>query len=119
MLELIVFALLAAGAGAGAMAIVVLAIITIAEIFDWFRSRSHLRETDKDVIAFTLKEALASGKHATVKGAFASSDKQYKVVQGFFNTKTGQVVDSRQIHSDRVDAKVREAHSSDVLAVYE
>jgi len=119
MLELIVLALLAAGAAAGAVAIVFLAIITMVEIFDWFRSRSHLRTTDKDIIAFTLKEALASGKHSTVKGAFASSDKQYKVVQGFFNTKTGKLVDARQIHSDRIDAKVREAHSSEALAIYE
>jgi len=72
--------LLAVLAGIAFTAVVVVVFLNWGRIIDWFRSRSKLKQADRDNIAFTVKESLNNGSYSTV--------------QGVFNTRTEQVLDA-------------------------
>jgi hypothetical protein len=73
-------------------------------LVQWFQKyRNSI--VNKEQVAFTLQEKLASGK--------------YKTVQGIFNPASQQVTDARNIESDQIDAKVRDAHLNEPLVIWQ
>jgi hypothetical protein len=100
MLETILIALFAT-----ALVATVVAIVFFDEIVDWFRSRNGLKQSDRDNVAFTLKENLSNG--------------QYKVVRGIFNTRTSTILDAKAEQTRQLDAKLRAVHGTENLVVYE
>jgi hypothetical protein len=84
--------------------VVVIAYLTYNFIVNWFRNRSAIQEQDKDNIAFTIKENLQSGN--------------YKVVQGIFNRRTEELVDSQVIETKELDNKMSEIHSENKIVLY-
>ncbi|GHV85527.1 hypothetical protein AGMMS50230_11350 [Spirochaetia bacterium] len=89
---------------AASVAVIVIAVLNWDRIIEWFRSRQNLKQSDKDNIAFTLKEKWESG--------------QYGTVQGIFNTRTGELLDAEKTHAKSVDEKVAEIHSKEELVLY-
>ena len=87
-----------------AVEVVVIAYLTYNFIVNWFRNRSPIKEQDKDNIAFTLKENVASGN--------------FRLVQGVFNPSTEKLVDGRVIETKELDEKMSELHSENKLVVY-
>lgn len=85
-------------------AVVFIAYLTYNLIVNWFRNRFDIKEQDKDNIAFTIKENLESGN--------------YKIVQGVFNTRTEEIVDSQVIETEELDNELDEIHSDLPLVVY-
>ena len=79
----------------------------IKEVIKWFRNRSAIKQADKDNIAFTLQNKLASGK--------------YKTVQGIFNTRNEVLVEGRVIESEEIDEEIENIHfdDDDDLVIYE
>jgi hypothetical protein len=84
--------------------VVVIAYLTYNFIVNWFRNRSAIQEQDKDNIAFTIKENLQSGN--------------YTVVQGIFNRRTEELVDSQVIETKELDNKMSEIHSENKMVLY-
>jgi hypothetical protein len=102
----ILLVLLKAVAVAGATAaVVVLAILVLSDVIEWFQARQQLCQADSDMIAFTLQDRLANGR--------------FKTVQGVFNKKTSLVVEGRRIESERVDKKLAGLHRDGGLAIYQ
>jgi len=73
-------------------------------MINWFVDRSELKESDKNNVAFTLQEKIASG--------------HYKTVQGIFNPRTSKILDGRAIESKSIDAKLAAIHAVEELALY-
>jgi len=73
------FAAFAVGDPADAEDVVVLELLRWNTIIDWFKSRKELKEEDKKIIGFTVREQLGTGNHS--------------VIQGLFNKENGEVVD--------------------------
>ena len=71
----------------------------------WFRSRQSILETDKDNIAFTIREKLRTGK--------------VKIVQGIWNTSEEQLKDARVVEGESLDQKLDDLHDDDNLVQYE
>ncbi len=92
------------GAALVAMTVIAVAVLTFEEITNWFTDRQTLKESDKDNIAFTLQEKLASGEYSTV--------------QGIFNTRTQTIPAARTINSKRIDTKLASIHRVQELAIY-
>lgn len=92
---------------AGAVGLSVFYIISlgIKEVVRWFRSKSKIKQADKDNIAFTLQSRLESGN--------------YKTVQGIFNTRTEVVEKGRVIESEEMDEEMENLHSDNELIIYE
>ncbi|MCK5800064.1 MAG: hypothetical protein KAI47_22895 [Deltaproteobacteria bacterium] len=88
-----------------ALPLIAVALIAYDAIIDWFASRNAIKMADKANIAFTLKEKLDSGN--------------YKVVQGIFNKRDEQIVDSRAVNSASMDKKIMHAHRHNELVLYE
>jgi hypothetical protein len=93
---------LAAIAGA---VVVQVAIRYFSEVVGWFRSRSHLKTADAANVAFTLKQALQSGKHG--------------LVQGIFNETSSELIDAEVINCDRFDAELTRHHATQDLVIYQ
>jgi hypothetical protein len=84
---------------------VMLVCIHWSDIVEWFQNRTALKQADRDNIAVTLKEQLASG--------------EYRVVQGIFNTRTEAVVDGQVLKSNKIDQQTEEVHRNNNLVVYQ
>jgi hypothetical protein len=80
--------------------IILLILITFDAIAEWFAARGQIKGVDQDVIAFTLAERIANRQYATVSGVF-SGTANTQMVQGFYNQRTGRVVDGRALSSSR------------------
>jgi hypothetical protein len=87
-----------------AMTVLAVVLLTFEEIVNWFTDRQALKESDKDNLAFTLHEKLATG--------------QYNTVQGIFNKRTQTIPAACTIKSQRVDAKLAAIHAIQELALY-
>lgn len=94
----------AALTGAAAYAGVKIAELTWNFLVQWFQKYRN-RIINKEEVAFTLQEKLASGK--------------YKTVQGIFNPASQQVTDARNIESQQIDQRVQDAHRDEPLVVWE
>ncbi len=77
--------------------------ITFKQIANWFKERKKLKESDKDNIAFTLKQELDSGN--------------YVVCQGIFNTKTEELLDGQKLQG-KVDEELEAQHQGRPLVIY-
>ena len=93
-----------AAVGAVALAAVVVAIVMWKDILSWFQSRNALQTSDKDHVAFTLKEKLEAGK--------------FKVIQGIFNQRTNTLVDGQALQSKKLDTELELAHRGEELVLY-
>jgi hypothetical protein len=90
---------------AAPMVTVGVALLAMATLVDWFRSRSEIAARDADVLAFSISTALASGAYQVQGGVFDT-----KVVQGFYNRRTDKIVESRTIEPKRVAPDVAALH---------
>ncbi len=97
--------LIAASVMLAGAAVVFIAYLTYNFIVNWFRNRSAIKEQDKDNIAFTIKEAMQSGN--------------YKVIQGIFNTRTEEFVESQVIETKELDNDLNYLHSDTKLVLYD
>ena len=93
------------GACAALGAAVVLVLLNWERILNWFTGREKLKNSDKDNIAFTIQEKLASGK--------------IKTIQGIFNKRTNEVPDGIQYESEEIDETLAEMHHNEPLVIYE
>ena len=89
----------------GGVAVIVVLVLVIETIIDWFKNRNAIKEKDKDNIAFTIQEKLKSGK--------------YKTIQGIFNAREETLEDAVVYESEDIDKELREAHIDNELVIYE
>jgi hypothetical protein len=96
----------------GAIAIAAIA-ITIQRIVGWFRDRGRIKASNADAIAFTLAERIENKKYTEVTGVFGPTPKRNQIVQGFFDTRTGRLLDARALaSSETADNEVIERHAT-------
>lgn len=86
-------------------AVVYLAVITVDAVINWFRTKQSLVQSDRDNIAFTIKENMNSG--------------QYVVYQGVFNRRTEQLIDGQKLESGRIDDELRTMHEQQPMVIYQ
>jgi len=96
-----------AGIGAGVLGATVITLVVLYwnKIVDWFQSRTKLKQSDKDIIAFTIKQELEKGR--------------VPVVQGMFNKRTNEVVDGQKYAAEKLDEQLEELHRGEPLVIYE
>jgi hypothetical protein len=82
-----------------------MAILKFEDILDWFRDKKKLKETDKANIAFTIKNAQETGN--------------FNVVQGIFNTESGEVLDGQKYETEELDDELKQRHKDKALVIYE
>ncbi len=103
-MELFILMAIIIAAVAG-LALAVVAIVYWDDIVNWFQSRNNLKVADRDTIAFTIKEKLASG--------------EFTVVQGIFNQRTEKILDGRKMRTKALDSQFDRAHKDQDLVIYE
>lgn len=113
------FTLAAAFAFFGTIAIAAIA-ITIRRIVSWFRSRGQIKASNADAIAFSLADRLENKKYTEVTGVFSGTPKRNQVVQGFYDTRTGRLLEARAIaSSEAAEREVVDQHEAgDGLVIY-
>ncbi|MEH2112008.1 hypothetical protein [Nostoc sp.] len=84
--------------------IVYYAYLTLTIVADWFQNYEDIA-TQPNNIAATIKTKLDSGEHA--------------VVQGIFNKKTGDPVETRTIKYDQLDSDIRDAHRGSEVVIWQ
>jgi hypothetical protein len=85
---------------------------TVNVLKTWFQSKGELKAEDKEVIAFSIRERLATGGYATQTGVFSGGE---KIVQGFYDKRTDQVTAARRIRAARLDATLQAVHSQPLV----
>lgn len=86
-------------------AVVYLAIITVDAVINWFKSKRSLVQSDRDNIAFTIKENMENGKYA--------------VYQGVFNRRTEDLLAGQKLESGQIDDQLRSMHAEQPMVVYQ
>lgn len=86
-------------------AVVYLAIITVDAVINWFKSKRSLVQSDRDNIAFTIKENMENGKYA--------------VYQGVFNRRTEDLLAGQKLESGQVDNQLQSMHAEQPMVVYQ
>lgn len=86
------------------LASIVVAVLSIDSIVDWFREQLGFSHTN-DRLAVTVLQNLKQG--------------DFKVVQGIFNTSTGEYESQRLVEASQVDQRFLAAHDSNGIAVWE
>lgn len=103
-LEFFLYGLLkAALTGAVAGMVIAILILSWGDICSWFQARTALKESDIDNIGFSLHDRMVNGN--------------YKTVHGIFNTRTGRVLDARNVASQRIDCELAQVHRDNSLVV--
>ncbi|MCI3928397.1 MULTISPECIES: hypothetical protein [unclassified Streptomyces] len=106
--------LIAAIAFFGYIAVVIVS-ITVEIITEWFRARGRIKADNANAIAFSLAERIANKDYAKVGGVFdkTPTTASTRIVQGFFDERTGRVVQARALASARQpDAAVVRHHAA-------
>lgn len=85
--------------------VVYLAIITVDAVINWFRNKREIVQSDRDNVAFTIKENMDNGR--------------YVVYQGVFNRSTEQLVDGQKLEADQIDDELRTMHDQQPMVVYQ
>jgi hypothetical protein len=113
------FTLAAAITFFGTIAIAAIA-ITIRRIVSWFRNREQIKAGNAGAIAFTLADRLENKRYTEVTGVFGGTPKRNQIVQGFYDTRTGRLLDARAIASSEVaEQQVVEQHEAgEGLVIY-
>lgn len=97
--------LVTAGLAAFGAATIVLRVLEYFRVITWFRSRTALKQSDKDNIAYTLKQAKENGRIG--------------VVQCIFNERTKEVIDGQQYDAEELDEDLRAVHKDKDVVIYE
>lgn len=105
-LTMLIWAAVWAGVAAGIYTVVYFADLTAQIVLRWFRNFAYLLvENDRrsfqnrEYVAFTVQQAMASG--------------DYNVVEGIFDNKNKKLYDEsvRVMKASSVDSRIKEAHS--------
>lgn len=93
--------------------------ITMRRIIDWFQDRRKIKENNKDAIAFTLAHKLEGKQYSEVPGVFKNTRRDNEIVQGFYDRRSGKVLDARALSSNETsDPEVVKRHKEHGLAIY-
>jgi len=84
-------------------AIVALTLISFKIVKTWFRSRQKIKESDKNNIAFTLKEHMSNG--------------EYAVCQGIFNTSSEELLEGVRMQG-KIDKDLEAIHAGRPMVIY-
>ncbi|WP_210584677.1 hypothetical protein [Streptomyces sp. GESEQ-35] len=86
----------------GYIAVAIVA-ITVEIITEWFKARGKIKAENTNAIAFTLAERIANKDYAKVGGVFDKTPvtASTRVVQGFFDERSGRVIEARALASSR------------------
>lgn len=95
LLEWIITAIVGAAITA-AVATVVIALLTLNDVLNWFSQRKSLAVGDKDLMAVTIKKAMDNGN--------------VNVVQGVFSKNQKKLVESRSIQAKELDPQLAARH---------
>lgn len=89
--------------------LIAVAFLAYEEIIDWFDERLDTIHSSKNNLALTIKDELENGN--------------YQIVQGIFNNKTGNWIESREIEAEEIDEELLDIHEEyedeDGIVVYE
>jgi len=106
------FTIAAAIAFFGTLAVAAIA-VTIRRIVTWFRDRGKIKASNANAIAFTLADRLENKQYTEVTGVFGGVPKRNQVVQGFYDTNTGRLIEARAIaSSEAAEPEVVEQHEA-------
>lgn len=95
------FTIAAAIAFFGPLVVAVIA-ITIRRIWNWFQNRGQIKTSNANAIAFTLAERIENKQYTEVTGVFGPTPKRNQIVQGFYDTESGRLLEARAIASSEV-----------------
>ncbi|MEH1936695.1 MAG: hypothetical protein V7L14_23925 [Nostoc sp.] len=84
--------------------IVYYAYLTWGIVVDWFQEYEHIATQPYNVAA-TIKTKLESGENA--------------VIQGVFDRKTGDAVETRTVKYDKLDSAIRDAHRGSEVVIWQ
>lgn len=76
--------------------LIAVAFLAYEEIIDWFDEYLDTIHSSKNNLAFTIKNELENGN--------------YQIVQGIFNQRTGDMIESREIEAEEIDEELLEVH---------
>jgi hypothetical protein len=85
-------------------AVIYAAILTVNAVISWFKNRAGLVQSDRNNLAFTIRERLADGNYA--------------VYQGIFNSGTEQLLDGQKLVGERLDSELTNLHRDKPLVIY-
>lgn len=90
--------------GAAAAGAVHVAVLTLPAVLAWFRARRAVF-VDRDLVAATMVDLLASGS--------------YRTVQGVFNTRTNYWVEYRTVDSSRLGWDLAQLHRTNQVVIHD
>jgi len=95
---------------AGTVAVAAI-IVTVAELYNWFRNRSAIKKSNQNIVAFTLAQRINGKNYVEVPGVFDGSTHATQMIQGFYDAKRNELVAGRIIKTDKqADVGVQEFH---------
>ena len=86
-------------------AVIYAAILTVNAVVNWFKARAALVNSDRDNIAFTIRDKLSNGDFA--------------LYQGIFNTRTEQLLDGQKLVGEQLDSELAAMHRDQAMVVYQ
>ena len=95
LIELIIGALVGAVI-AGVAAAIVISVLKLQDVLDWFYQQDSLSTGDTDLLAITIKKEI--------------EDDNVTIVQGVFNKRTQTLIDGRTIKTNQLDDELEARH---------
>ena len=90
---------------------IALIVITVKRIVQWFKARGQIKAENTKRIAFTLAERINNKQYVEVAGVFDNNHQSTRMVQGFYDPDTDEIVDARALASNsRPDQTVIDQH---------
>lgn len=85
--------------------VMMLTILYLDQVINWFRDRTVLKHSDINNLAFSLNTENSAGEYSTV--------------YGIYNTREDKVVDAESVRSKNLDSNIKSLHSNNTLVIYE
>lgn len=84
--------------------VVMLTMLYFNSMIEWFRNKSHLKQSDTNNIAFSLN---------------SRTENRYSTIYGIYNTSNDTVLDAQKVNSNDIDGQVKLMHKDSKLAIYQ
>lgn len=87
-------------------------VISLQRLVDWFRSRGQIKQKNANAVAFSLAERINGRQYAEIGGVFGNTSAPTRIVQGFYDRETEEIIDARAVSSTQEvkDQDVIRAH---------
>lgn len=100
--------------------VVVLLVLSIAKLIEWFKARKRVSVANRNTIGVVITKRLNSKNYVEIPGVFNTREADTQLVQAIYDRDNDEVLDARAVRSGQTDdeALIRHNEKGDGMIIF-